>query len=827
MPRAFLPSFAPRTVKAAPQPAGRSSLVHPIIGPQRSLGTKELQLIEESVSSNMRRAGRSVSTFDYRKAVQQAYSRVVWAYRAVEYYAGFQAGLPIVGLEETAELPGRTLGPPSLAAKRLQLPVLAPLNGRANTIEASLIFRWRLSQQLLLSPYGVFVEITRDRGGEYLSMVLLPPGRTIPQPNADGTIAYYLVKSNRFGEPDQEIPEERVRWIKSPHPDSHMRSMTPLESAGMSIEVDYFARVYARSFMQNDGRPGGIVAIKGAFERGEGKRIMAEFDSPLDQAGRIVVINADDLNYTDTSKSPREVGYKDTREMARDEVLVAFHMYLSLIGDASARTFDNAAQEESNWATKPGVRHCDLIASAFKEDAGDGAKLAHDMTGVEAIQRPLRARKTELLADLAAGAISLDEYRQAIGHEAFNRPETRALWIKAGLTPIAKDDDDKALLAPPPAAPAAPAPDGGTDPAGDKFVIDGGDGGSGGGAGSPPPPRAVGGSGVGGPPPPRGVGGPPAPRGVAGPPAPRAITAGSKELKVLDAPAADDVTPPPADPPADQLAAELEAMLDRRSRVVVERLTSARTRRDTAYWTPAPVTPKPLDLEWVLQPEKWRKDAVTLAQQIVINEAIGAASNLVDEMDDASDGDDEKALEQPLSPYETNQPGDTKTRARKMAALAGAAAATAIVARVIDGHTDRLRNAIGTALAVPGATLDAAVDAIRALPGTAEESKARTSEMAGNVLGSVRGAARESAASTITRVAGKVIDKTWHDVGDDRVRETHKLANKQTVPVGSPFIVGGAQLQYPRDPDGPLDQIINCRCHATYSLRKRGSRAKR
>lgn len=52
--------------------------------------------------------------------------------------------------------------------------------------------------------------------------------------------------------------------------------------------------------------------------------------------------------------------------------------------------------------------------------------------------------------------------------------------------------------------------------------------------------------------------------------------------------------------------------------------------------------------------------------------------------------------------------------------------------------------------------------------------------------------------------------KTWLSAGDERVRQSHQDANRETVGVGEPFNVGGAMLQYPGDPLGPDDETINC-----------------
>jgi hypothetical protein len=47
---------------------------------------------------------------------------------------------------------------------------------------------------------------------------------------------------------------------------------------------------------------------------------------------------------------------------------------------------------------------------------------------------------------------------------------------------------------------------------------------------------------------------------------------------------------------------------------------------------------------------------------------------------------------------------------------------------------------------------------------------------------------------------------------DSRIREAHRDADGQAVPVVSPFVVDTETLMYPGDPDGSPENTINCRC---------------
>jgi hypothetical protein len=54
--------------------------------------------------------------------------------------------------------------------------------------------------------------------------------------------------------------------------------------------------------------------------------------------------------------------------------------------------------------------------------------------------------------------------------------------------------------------------------------------------------------------------------------------------------------------------------------------------------------------------------------------------------------------------------------------------------------------------------------------------------------------------------------KVWISTDDARTRPTHAAADGQRAGLDEAFIVGGARLQFPGDPTGPADEVINCRC---------------
>jgi hypothetical protein len=57
-----------------------------------------------------------------------------------------------------------------------------------------------------------------------------------------------------------------------------------------------------------------------------------------------------------------------------------------------------------------------------------------------------------------------------------------------------------------------------------------------------------------------------------------------------------------------------------------------------------------------------------------------------------------------------------------------------------------------------------------------------------------------------------VAAKRWVTRRDNRVRDTHRAADGQTVPANAYFSVGSARLMHPGDRSGPIEEVVNCRC---------------
>jgi uncharacterized protein with gpF-like domain len=56
------------------------------------------------------------------------------------------------------------------------------------------------------------------------------------------------------------------------------------------------------------------------------------------------------------------------------------------------------------------------------------------------------------------------------------------------------------------------------------------------------------------------------------------------------------------------------------------------------------------------------------------------------------------------------------------------------------------------------------------------------------------------------------MERMWLSTVDSRTRPTHVVADGQRTGMTEPFMVGGFALMFPGDPQGPAQEVIQCRC---------------
>ncbi len=383
------------------------------------------------------------SDWNVARAVEEGFQSNPWVFRSVEVICSTALQRQIV-LRQGDPITG-----PAMPARGDDSRLLYRLNRRANPWETAKLWRYRLLAQWLLSSKGVFVEVARNQVGGYALFHLLDPDLTDPVPSKTSPIGSFQMRTTvgDSGRIYNELPPfdpnsavaNSVLWLRSPHPTIMHRGMSPIEAAGLSIDLDRHARLYNRDYMQSGGRPDGILAVKGIAEWDTIERLEAKFNDGS-RTGKTTAIQADAIDYEDLSTAPRDMQWSEVMDRMKNEANIAFGVPESMMGNASGRTFDNADAEVAGfWEHRMGPLlallddQLDVLTPGGHDDE---LWLRHDTSDVWVLSRHKRSEQDRAAADLNRGAITIDDYRERIGLERLDVPATRVLWLPPGSLAI-------------------------------------------------------------------------------------------------------------------------------------------------------------------------------------------------------------------------------------------------------------------------------------------------------------------------------------------------------------------------------------------------------
>lgn len=376
-------------------------------------------------------AGKAYNdSWDIERVYKEGMQKVTWVARCIDAIAGNQARLPIV-LRKDNSPDGEIV----TGSKAKNSEILKLLNTKSNIGENSFIFRYRLSSQLLMSTRGVFIEKIYGRDGGVIGLNLLPPQSTSPIPDPKNFVAGYEVRMPNGSVINMKAKD--VVWIRRPHPLDPYLSMTPLESAGIAIEIENLAKVYNRNYLLNDGRPGGLLVLRGEIDDDDKEELKSRFRGNIARAGATTVISSDDgADFVDTSASPRDAAYIQMRQITKEEILASFGVPESVIGNAAGRTFSNAGEEIRVFWNETMLPHLEPIARALDELDADHY-IDFNTSQVPVLILYEQERQRYLKEELGQGLISTNEYRIGSGRKEVDSDLADSLLMNPNLTPIA------------------------------------------------------------------------------------------------------------------------------------------------------------------------------------------------------------------------------------------------------------------------------------------------------------------------------------------------------------------------------------------------------
>lgn len=106
------------------------------------------------------------------------------------------------------------------------------------------------------------------------------------------------------------------------------------------------------------------------------------------------------------------------------------------------------------------------------------------------------------------------------------------------------------------------------------------------------------------------------------------------------------------------------------------------------------------------------------------------------------------------------------------------------------------------------------IDTVLSTTGTARWSNRATVIARTETMGALNAGRHDAFNALAEEEPDEEFERIWLATDDSRTRHTHEVADGQRVPLGRPFIVGGFELRFPGDPEGPAQEVIQCRCVA-------------
>ena len=366
--------------------------------------------------------------WDITKAYQDGVAKITWVFRCIDVIASNQAKLPMIFRKDNNPF-GEVITNDA---------VLEVFNNTSNIGENAFAFRYRLSAQLLMSSRGVFIEVVRDRLGDPMALHLLPPQDTAPIPHVSKFVSGYEVKLPQGDK--RIIKPQNVIWIRRPHPLDPYLSMTPMQAAGVAIEVENLAKIYNRNFLVNDGRPGGLLVVRSEISEEDKDELRSRFQGNISRTGAVGVIASDDgADFVDTAASPRDAAYIQMRTLNKEEILAAFGVPESIIGNSANRTFSNAMEEGKVFWMETMEPHLDLIARSF-DPISEEYFVDFDTTGVPILILSQQEQSSFHLQEYQQGLISVNEYRSITGRKKVEADLADSILANPNLTPIANTE---------------------------------------------------------------------------------------------------------------------------------------------------------------------------------------------------------------------------------------------------------------------------------------------------------------------------------------------------------------------------------------------------
>lgn len=259
------------------------------------------------------------------------------------------------------------------------------------------------------------------------------------EPGRSGIAAAYVYDQNNSKKAfpvDKLTGRSQVFFQKMYNPLDYWRGQSPLMAASIAADTHNAGMRWNYSLLRNSARPSGLIKLASDTGGEVVARLKEWFKSAFQgehNAGQIPVLPAG-ADWQAMDNSPKDMDFTTTQKEAAKLIASAFGVPLPLI-DNDASTFNNLEQAKERLYTDTVLPLFNSFLSQFGAwllpAFGQGLSLQVDMDQIGALEG-LRTRLYDrMLKGVAAGVLTVDEARIAIGYEPLGDAALQSDMTKA------------------------------------------------------------------------------------------------------------------------------------------------------------------------------------------------------------------------------------------------------------------------------------------------------------------------------------------------------------------------------------------------------------
>jgi len=279
-----------------------------------------------------------------------------------------------------------------------------------------------------------YIHKLRNVAGVPVGLELLRPDRVKPIPGAKNTLQGYVhtIEGTSVGD---TLPPEDVIHIRLPDPCGDYFGLPPVSVAAAIADLDVNAIDFLRGFFLNDGTPAGLLTLSTPTDAAERERIKDRWREErrgLKGWHSLAVLDSD-VKYQQIGADPGKMRLDGVLDSTEARLCMVWGVPPIIIGTrlglehGTYSNYEQAAQSFWRETLKPVFKRISLkLTTDLAHDFDEQLDLWFDTSTVEILQDSRDAKRSSAQQAWTTNAITLAEYRTAIGFVA--RPEDQDVY---------------------------------------------------------------------------------------------------------------------------------------------------------------------------------------------------------------------------------------------------------------------------------------------------------------------------------------------------------------------------------------------------------------